>query len=138
MGPTVTIAVARRIVFAGTDITPAGSPACPTFCAAEILFTMRTIMYCNVYSFSLSMYSELAIHSFQNPKAVNKPIVAIAGKDNGSTILNAIMPSLAPSIFADSISEAGISLKKLRNRNMFHTLKQAGMMYTQMLLSKCR
>ena len=48
IGPMVAIAVAKRNVFEGTLSTPVGNPLAPKSLAAEILFTICTMIYCNV------------------------------------------------------------------------------------------
>jgi hypothetical protein len=50
--------------------------------------------------------------SFQKLNVKNSAIVAIPGSDSGSTTLNKMVYSFAPSIFADSISAEGIDVEK--------------------------
>ena len=77
--------------------------------------------------------------SFQNPKAVNKLMVAIPGRDNGKQIWKKIRVSLAPSIRADSRMASGmVRLKKVRIKMMLNGLSNIGIIKAPMVSPNCK
>ena len=76
--------------------------------------------------------------SFQYVSAVNSPMVATTGLDNGRISLTKILKSPAPSIFADSVISMGIPPMNPFTRIICHTETIVGTISAQMVFFKCR
>ena len=126
-GTVATTTMAIRPVSRGMDWTaPAIWPdAPPTFSdVIHIVLDLhqQILQWIQVVTLDIEEGVEPVI---PEPKAVNKLMVAIPGRDNGKQIWKKIRVSLAPSIRADSRMASGmVRLKKVRIKMMLNGLRK--------------